>query len=126
MFKVTLLNFQGKSQSITASFSPTVASSVNALAVCSVNGNLKLYHMTLVGIAGFAFLSLLAPAPTHQQQLSVIGALPEKTDCASLVFGSIVVGRSGEKTIMLRNLSQVRSSFKVGRLYAFIVYAGIF
>ena len=68
--------------------------------------------MKLVGIAGFAFLSLSAPS-TSQQLLSSTAALPEKTDSASLAFGSVVVGRSLEKTVILRNFSQVRSSFKV-------------
>lgn len=75
------------------SFAPREAAPYNGTAICSISGIAR--AINLRGSAKFPYLT---------------------TDIQVVSFGDVLVGRSGEQTVLLRNLSPVKTAFKVNRV----------
>jgi hypothetical protein len=82
-----------QSATLSLAFTPCDAASYLATAICSISGIQR--AITLRGISKYAFVVT---------DLSVIG------------FGDVLVGRSAERTLMVRNLSQVKSTVSIRRV----------
>ena len=78
---------------LTATFTPREAASYVTTSICSISGIQR--TITLRGIAKYAFIT---------------------ADTSSLSFGDTLVGRNAERTLTVRNTSQVRTTVRVCRV----------